>query len=414
MTAIAQAGSATMRYTTVAIALHWAIAAAIVLQVVGGVWMVDFASDDSTLRFPVYQLHKTVGLTILALSLARLCWRLGHRPPPPLANWTPLERTASHIVHIAFYVVMIAAPISGWVMVSASPTDIPTFLLMQEWLPFAHLPGFQSLDLATREVIEDASMTAHKVLGFWLTIGLLVLHVGAALKHQFIDRDQILDRMRVTETSTAPAGGSTLSGVVAIVLAIGFIGSGLVAGSMQSHRSSDAATATLSTGAGGDWVVIPDESTLGFEVTYNAAAVTGLFGNWAATIRFDPDDLADASAVVEIDMASYEMTDATLQTQAEGADGFDVATYPTAMFESTEFRQEDLGYVMDGTLTLRGASIPVSVPFTFESEDDTALVTGSAELNRIDFGIGATGAPDESWIKHQVTVRFQLRAKKEN
>ncbi len=412
MTAIAHASSATVRYTSVAIALHWAIAAAIVFQLVGGIWMVDFASDDSTLRFPVYQIHKTVGLFILALSLARLCWRLGHRAPAPLPNWTPLERAASHVVHIAFYVIMIAAPISGWLMASASPTNIPTFLFLQEWLPFAHLPGFQTLDLATREGIEDITQTAHMTLGY-IAIALIVLHVGAALKHQFIDRDRILDRMRVTEASSPPNGRSTLSGIVAVVLAVGFIGGGLIAGSIQSQRSSGASTATLSASTGGNWAVLPEESVLGFEVTYNSAAVTGRFDNWISTIRFDPDDLANASAVVEIDMASYAMSDATLQTQAQGDDGFAVAAYPTARFESTEFRKADSGYVMDGILTLRGISAPVSIPFTFEAEDDTALVTGSAELNRIEFGIGAVGAPDESWIKHQVNVRFELRADRE-
>ena len=398
-----------IRYSSVAIVLHWAIASAILFQLAGGVWMVDFAGESSALRFSMYQLHKTVGLLILALSLARLCWRLGHRAPAPQANWTPIERAASHAVHIAFYTVMIAAPLSGWAMASASPTNIPTFIFLQQWLPFAHLPGFAGLDGADRESAEALLKQLHTLLGY-VTIGLLLLHVGAALKHQFLDRDRILDRMRINRRAVAPAARAAGYGVAALILPIVLIGAGLYAASIGKRPATQSAVA-ISPAGSGTWSVLPDESTLGFVATYNGVEVTGSFANWTSSITFDPQELDAARATVEIDMASYAISDAYLQAQAEGSDGFALASFPAATFESTSFRQNGSTYVMDGTLTLRGVSVPLSIPFSFERDQDTARVSGVATLDRTAFGIGAAGAPDESWLKKAVSVRFELRAR---
>ena len=399
-----------LRYSSVAIVLHWAIAAAILFQLAGGIWMVDFAGENSTLRFSMYQIHKTVGLLILALSLARLCWRLGHHAPAPQSNWTSLERAASHAVHVAFYVVMIAAPLSGWAMASASPTNIPTFFFLQQWLPFAHLPGFAALDPADRGSAEDLLKQLHALLGY-VMIGLLLLHVGAALKHQFIDRDRILDRMRFGRRSAAPTVGAARFGIAAVVLPVALIGAGLFSASTSDRPTAQAAI-TPSQQTSGDWSIQPEESSLGFVATYNGAEVTGKFASWTSSITFDPQKLDAASATVEIDMASYTISDAYLQAQAEGSDGFSLASFPTASFESTGFREDTSGFIMDGVLTLRGISVPLSIPFSFKQDGDTARVSGSASLDRTAFGIGASGAPDESWLKKAVSVRLDLRANK--
>lgn len=406
-----QSTAVDLRYSSVAIVLHWAIAAAILFQLAGGIWMVDFAGENSALRFSIYQIHKTVGLLILALSLARLFWRLGHHAPAPQANWTPFERAASHAVHVAFYVVMIAAPLSGWAMASASPTNIPTFLFLQQWLPFAHLPGFAGLDPADRGSVEALLKQLHILLGY-VTIGLLLLHVGAALKHQFIDRDRILDRMRFGRRSAAPTAGAAGFGIAAVVFPAALMVAGLYSASTGDSPSVQSATAPSQTTSSGEWSIHPEESSLGFVATYNGAEVTGRFANWTSSITFDPQKLDAASATVEIDMASYTISDAYLQAQAEGSDGFSLASFPTASFESTAFRENTSGFIMDGVLTLRGISVPLSIPFSFERDGDTARVSGSASLDRTAFGIGASGAPDESWLKNAVSVRLDLRANK--
>ena len=180
------------RYTLVAITLHWLIAAAILSLLAAGLWMTDAIKQPETqgLAFSVYQWHKSIGLTVLVLSVARLVWRLAHPPPPLPASLTPFERKASHVVHVLFYVLMIGMPLLGWAMVSASPLGLPTIVYgLFEW---PHIGMLAELD--NKKPVEDALKLAHRTGGY-LMAGLVVLHIGAALKHHFVDRDGVLSRM---------------------------------------------------------------------------------------------------------------------------------------------------------------------------------------------------------------------------
>lgn len=179
-------------YSTVAMVLHWAIAAAIVGLIAAGTWMADAIKVPETqgLAFSVYQWHKSLGLTVLVLSVLRLVWRFVKPPPPLPASMPAWERTLAGVSHTVFYVLMIGMPLLGWAMVSASPLGLPTIVFgLFEW---PHIPFLA--DLEDKKPIEDALKTAH-MAGGYLLAGLLVLHVGAALKHHFVSRDDVLARM---------------------------------------------------------------------------------------------------------------------------------------------------------------------------------------------------------------------------
>lgn len=175
----------TNRYSKVAIWLHWLIALLIIGQLVGGkvmTWM-----GPTTLKFELYQYHKSFGIMILLLSLLRLLWRLGHKPPALPAGMKTWERRAASISHKAFYVLMIGIPLSGWAMVSASTLNIKTKLF--KTVPWPHIPGIpQSEGLGT------SLKTAHEYLAI-LVFLLLAMHIGAALKHHFKNKDDVLSRM---------------------------------------------------------------------------------------------------------------------------------------------------------------------------------------------------------------------------
>src|SRR5690242_10051819 len=113
------------RFSAVAIALHWAIAALIVTNIAIGL-----KTDDlhGLVKFQVLQWHKSFGITVLLLSLGRFAWRLVNRPPPHPHHMPTWESTAATAAHWAFYFLMVALPLTGWIMVSASPTNIPTLL----------------------------------------------------------------------------------------------------------------------------------------------------------------------------------------------------------------------------------------------------------------------------------------------
>ena len=175
----------TARYSRVAIWLHWIIAILIIGQLAGGKIM--HMIDPSSLKFELYQYHKSFGIMILLLSVLRLIWRLGHKPPALPDSMTPWERRIAGLSHKAFYALMIGIPLSGWAMVSASTLWQKTTLF--KFVPWPHITG-----IPQSEKLEETLKQAHEILSI-LVFLLLLLHVAAALKHHFKDKDDILIRM---------------------------------------------------------------------------------------------------------------------------------------------------------------------------------------------------------------------------
>jgi cytochrome b561 len=177
------------RYPTYAILLHWVIAAAILLQVILAGRMEGPRTPES---FAVTQLHKSIGATILILSLARLAWRLLNPPPPMPATLKPWERVLARITHVGFYVIMIGMPLTGWIMVSAARSTTPFLLYGQ--IPWFNLP-LTELAPATKKLWHEIGENGHGILAK-VTYVLLALHVAGALKHQLFSRDEpVLARM---------------------------------------------------------------------------------------------------------------------------------------------------------------------------------------------------------------------------
>lgn len=182
--------SARTRYSTIAIVLHWTIAVLLVGQVAGGLFMANLPDSEANLKFQVFQLHKSFGITILFLTVLRLLWRLINPAPPlpdSMAGW---EKFLARASHWTFYFMLFALPLVGWAVVSASPLNLPTVLFGV--IPWPHLPFFDGV--TDRKALEETLAGVHEFLAF-TTVGLLVLHVSAALKHHLFDRDDVLSRM---------------------------------------------------------------------------------------------------------------------------------------------------------------------------------------------------------------------------
>ena len=169
------------RYTMPAIALHWLLALALLGSIVVGLIMTDLPVSPTRLK--LYNWHKWAGVTILALSLLRLAWRLAHRPPPdlPMPAW---QARAAHATHLALYALCFIVPLVGWAYSSAAGYPVV-------WFGVLPLPDFVPVDKA----LADALKPWHGRLA-WLMVALVALHVAGALKHQFVDRDGLIDRMR--------------------------------------------------------------------------------------------------------------------------------------------------------------------------------------------------------------------------
>ncbi len=165
-------------YTTTAKTLHWLMAILMLGTLALGFYMQDLPFSPEKLR--LYSWHKWAGVTLFLLTLVRLAWRLSH-PPPPLPAATPRwQQWAAHAAHWALYGLMLAIPLSGWLMSSAK--GVPTV-----WFGVIPLPDL----LARDPVLGDRLHTLHLTLN-WVFITLLITHVGAALKHHWIEKDTVL------------------------------------------------------------------------------------------------------------------------------------------------------------------------------------------------------------------------------
>ena len=176
---------AEQRYTRVAIWLHWIIALLIIGQIIGG--KVMMAMTNSPTKFEIFQLHKSFGIIILLLSIFRLLWRLTHKAPDLPASMKSIERLATKLTHFGFYAFMIGAPLTGWIMTSVSTPKIGTKIF--KTIPWPDFPF-----LARSEAAETFFKDTHNILAIIMTL-LILLHIGAALKHHFKDRDNVLSRM---------------------------------------------------------------------------------------------------------------------------------------------------------------------------------------------------------------------------
>jgi cytochrome b561 len=233
-----ESGTATIsqpaRYTRVAMWLHWAIAGFIIWNLVSGFLVWDFAEQFFKAHRPFYFLglisHMSAGMTVLALTIVRIAWRLLHEPPPYSPQMKTWERHASHLVHFLLYAGMLLMPLLGWSILSAhppagspgaqswhSPVAAPSaapgvhpsgapagpppapkiwgIVPLPAIAPIANI-GFEPGGVKPQHILHEDFVAWHEV-GAYLMLLLLCLHIAGALKHQIIDKEPELQRMGV-------------------------------------------------------------------------------------------------------------------------------------------------------------------------------------------------------------------------
>lgn len=177
--------SAPRRYHGFAIALHWVLAAGLVAMFSLGIYMADLPFSPQRLK--LYNWHKWAGVTILLLSIVRLVWRLTHRPPALPQSITlgmpAWQIRAYHATHTSMYALFFIVPLVGWAYSSAAGFPIV-------WFGVVPLPDFVPVSKTLAELIKPW----HQITGLALA-GLIVLHVAAALKHHWVNRDGLIERM---------------------------------------------------------------------------------------------------------------------------------------------------------------------------------------------------------------------------
>ncbi len=181
-----------IRYGRIAILFHWSIALLILANLPLG-FVIEASSKAQ--RMTLVPIHIQIGVAVLVLTVGRIAWRLAHRPPPFAPGTARWEERLAHGVHGLLYLLMLGMPVTGWAILSAHPPRPgPGGPLI--WGLF-HLPPIAPLlhmEASSQKAAHDAFAQSH-ALGGWILVALLVLHVAAALKHQFLDGRPSLGRM---------------------------------------------------------------------------------------------------------------------------------------------------------------------------------------------------------------------------
>ena len=383
------------RYTGVAIALHWLIALLIISLLVVGKFMTSLDEADP-LRFSLTQWHKSFGITILLLSVGRIIWRLSHKPPALPEQIRGWQKFASSVTHFLLYFLMLALPISGWVMVSASPLNISTLLF--NIIPIPHLPLLDTL--ANKAEISDLFHEVHHISS-GIMIALLLLHIGAALMHQFVHRDSVMERMAPHwKSKQTKEGLGLIAGCIGAVL----LGLFLIDAAQKHQAANPALTATNSQSQVASKTV---SSQVNFKLVLMGEEVEGSFSDASVALQHNDDDPTSSSLSATVQTASATTANPQINDSLPGADWFDIAQHPQATFVSTAINMtaEDRWQVT-GDLTIRETTKPVS--FTLNIDRSNATAQGAFTVNRLDYAVGAVEQADDSIAGFDVVIEFDF------
>lgn len=372
--------------------LHWAI----VLMILGQ-FTLALLADRLPLgieKIALLSRHKSLGITILGLALLRLAWRAAFPVPALPAHTKPVERSLARGTHVALYGLLIAMPLSGWLMSSARNFPVSWFGIVQ--LPDLISPG----DAAYRAMHET-----HEAIAALLLL-VALLHVAGALKHHFIYRDNVLRRMLP---------------VVAVLSVLGCALATAAAPSAVPAAAPAAAPKKLPTVAHkavptARFLLDPAASALEFSFMQAGATSKGRFLKFSAELNWaGPTALDRSQLVVSVQSSSIDTQDTERDNLLRGSDLFASDRYPTARFVSSAFATTGPGrYAIRGTLTIRDRARPatlsdIELRFVTEAGREVAYLNGNATLRRLDFGVGQGEWQSTEWVGNEIRIQFRTR-----
>jgi cytochrome b561 len=352
-------------YGTVTKTFHWGIALLVICLLAVGLVMGELPKTPST--FQIYNLHKSLGITVLALMIGRICWHIVNHRPHAVETLKPWEKISAAGVHYSLYVLLVAMPITGWLMSSAAGRAVNVFGLFT-------LPDLVAKDESAAHTYRER----HEQIGYLIMI-VLALHIAAALKHYFIDKDRVLKRMLP---------------ILATLLVC------LPAPANATAR---------------EWTMDHARSSITFRPQQLGKEFKGTFDLFSAAINFDPKDLTGSKVVVDIHITSAHTGAPDRDETLTGKDWFDAAQFPEARFEAKTFRKTGEGaFEADGTLRIKDITVPLTLPFTLSfserGEIQEATMDGTITLDRSVFKLGTGQWADTGIIANKVPVDIHLTA----
>ena len=390
MMAITNSNSA---YGAVSKVFHW-LTALLIFTVIPLGLIANNLALDAPLKVPLFSAHKTVGVIIFFVALARIIWAISQEKPGDLHPDRRFETLTAHVVHWLLNVALVVVPLSGWLHHAATTGFAPILLPIGQDLPF----------IPKSETLAEIFAGLHWVWSKILVLSIL-LHIAGALKHQIIDKDATLRRMWFGDTklpaTSAPdrhRAAPVAAFAIYLLAAVGAAAAGLMSADTPNGGANLDQVAS-------EWTVT--EGKLGISITQLGSAVQGQFDDWTAAIAFDETATGKLGSVTTT-IAIGSLRLGSVSGQAMGADFFDVENFSTATF-AADITADGTTYLATGTLTIKGFTVPVTLPFVLQRDGDTAKMAGSLALDRRDFAIGQSMA-DETNLGFGVTVTINLTA----
>jgi len=354
-------------------------------------------SEQLATKAWVFSMHKTLGVAVFFVALLRILWALAQTKPGPIHPERKLETFAADAVHWVLYISLVAVPLTGWIEHAATSGFAPI------WWPF----GQKLFFVPESEAVAGVFAGLHWVFGK-LMVASILLHIAGALKHQFVDKDATLRRMwfggGAMPAVSAHVGSKAPQ--IAALIAFGIAGGGAyAAGWLERHGEVIEAAALQEVAS--DWVV--QEGEIAITITQFGSEVTGSFADWTSEISFDPapaEVMGDVITVISIG----SLTLGSVTADAMGADYFNVEAHPTAMF-TAQIKPDGDSFIADGTMTIKGNTAPVQMPFDLVIDGDTATMTGTVTLDRQAYKVGESQT-DAGSLGFEVGVNVTLTATK--
>ena len=366
-----------------AIGLHWLMAVLIIGMLAVGKYMTGLDQSDPV-RFVLTQWHKSFGILILVLAVIRLIWRFIHTPPPLEIEQPLLEIWAARTVHFALYFLMIALPVTGWIMVSVSPLDISTILFDTLYLP--HLPYFN--DLPKTEALAGIFLSAHDIAGNILIL-LLLGHLGAVVKHHVFHNTPVLKRMAPkSEDQTWATGLPGFVLVSAVLVAAFFV-----------YANNVNRSVPLVAGA----------SQVSFEFLLSGEKTQGIFTESTVQLDFNQDRPEAGSLNAMVDLSSVDTGNSQIDSTLMQPDWFDIKLYPDAKFVSQSIEivtQNELK--VTGELTLKEKTQVVEFPMVIVESESSKKAMGEFAVDRLTFDMGLESQADDETVGYDVLIQFEF------
>lgn len=398
---------ATTTWNNPAKTFHWLVALMIFTAAALGILADNVEMSPGKLQLFVW--HKSVGITVLGVMILRLIWKFVSFEPEEVSGLSATNIKLANLGHWLLYAVAILMPLSGWIVTSAANFPFKWFGLFEFPLPWA-----------TNEALQAQAEVAHGSL-FLILIILILGHVVMAFKHQLAGVP-LLQRMLPGKLGAAPTIG------LVIVLAAAWVAlawtssyqnvpaspSEPAVSQLANTSETEVIVQEVDASETDNWVMLVEESTLGFIGDYAGVEFNGGFASFSPQIAFDPDKLDQSVFDVLIDITSAFTESPDMDSSIPNADWFHFDVFPQSTYKATSFVTSETGYIAQGVLSLKGVSQPVDLDFQWlESESGQVNLVGEAQVNRLDFGVGSGYWAEDPTVGFEVKVVVDLLLEKQ-